>query len=1297
MTINIRTLQSLTRDFLDQHPELRLNLSSSADTDRDGELGEANITIRNPDNSETTHQINEVEFLLYLHRLEDRSTSPQLTGAQRAQAFGLLRSRDGSSVQAFLAERQAGRLNGIDAEARAWEERVDQALTSMRLSLRVYNTLPRPFLDHIAPNYYRHLALAASLDADSNAEVTVQEITNTSIQNRDQQNQARFTALDTNHDSHISLEEFRLLARAEGLDPNAPQIEARFNSLDADHQNGLSLAELNRMSPSDAVFKRQAQELIVNATQELAQVQQRLGPTLSEQSELGRLSSRLALFDLSYIDPRNLTTAALEENNIFRLLNWMKTLSPNQTFISAQRVDELFQERAMDTSILIGEIRGLCRVARARADQLSPPPPENPPPNAPARPTVSPADQTLATELRRNAEILNNFGQRFASISSHHILTETVLTEMLASPLALNEVKTAIESLINSLIQSNPPQNAQLQQRFRVLLHPLLRLAGANSTPNHTDSILTRDDLVILLAKDRLKIILGMTPHAPQFANEDAVNEALTVVVQEYMTNRIAGGNDGVFRRVREEGLRKGLSTSTIDHIISHIRRELAKTTLEVHERPHFLDPLWRGFSETQIANPDFAIYPLSIGEETRPLEGNQFLARALIHYAFHHPQNTLEIVQRTERNELFFLIEHVIAGGIRDRARAHAGDGVHGALHYLSYPVLHFTNRTWRQRNVDNAEAQHQTRLQAVQALRARLEGGNNDASLADAVAGLQNEEQRRILTEELHVQELERIYYIPNSAEQEIAFTRFATYTLRDQVNPERGILSAFRSRFGVTNIHSPRDLIYNQWQLRNGPAAATIYDRLIRYSEHTDIRNQAVSDRFDLRGNGGDFSPLHWGVEFSDDEASIDGVWDVVMQQVMISGFIAGTVRTGQALLGMGGILNRAFTGVEFMLGWRNHSNLFARILYWPARALSEIANIPLHRELSSEMNIIMRNGVATSEVEMRMADVLRNVQRTSWNNRLGSFFWNQAANLQANSLLFNRNTQNAAANLLRLSQTMLRISEESFSTATRLLGEARTISRAGGLNPQKLTEIEALLARAADHSRQGHALRELAITQQGSIGLRTPASAASESLSRAVSQAESIQDAARAANLEGRMVNINTHLGHLQTTGQRIEGLSVHQAQLASRGALGGVGLYGLAALAENRAAATAAAQMVNPAAILAQNPAMQGQWQLYFLGWKMLHDQTLSAEYRNNPTLREWALTQGINAGEVSQDVLQQAYEAQSVYRGSRSVYLNAFLNPLREGPAREAEPIRPANLPIPTSRPNPNSESEPIQ
>ncbi len=1267
MTINIRTLQSLPENFLNEHPDLEaVSLADRADINGDGQLGEVSV----PTNTEgETLQFNELEYLLYLQRAQERSNSSSYSSAQRA-SYAQIAVGGEESPRSFLTEKRAGRLNTIASDATAWEQRLDQALSGIRLSLTVYNTFPRTFRDHIAPNYFRSLAQAVVLDTNSNGEVTVQEITDASIHNRDELAETRFNRIDANHDGNINLEEFRAHVRSQGIDPHAEEVQDAFGQSDADHQNGISLEEYKRGGPTDAALRREAQNLIVSASQEMRQAQARLGSTMSEESEVDRLSSRLSVFDLSYIDPARLTTDVLQENNIFRILNWMKTLCPNQSFINSERVDELLKERALDMRPLMGNIERLCAASTQMATRLSSAP-------APAGGNNN-ENQTRATEIRRNVALLTSFRERFNSISSHHILTEAALTQILASPLALNEIKTAIESLINNIIPSNSPENAQYQQSFRAHLQALLHLAGADST-------LTREDLTALLTKDRMRVILLMTPHSPRFSNEDAVSEALTVVAQEFVADRIPGGNEGIFRRIREEGSRKGLSSSTIDHIITHIREEMRKTTLGVDERPHFLEALWQGFAETQIENPDYAVYPLSSGERVTRIEGNQFLARALIHYTYLHPDNTLEIVQRTERNELFFLIEHVIAGGIRDRARAHAGDGAHGAFHYLSYLAFNpLTHRPWRQRGVDNAEAQHRVRLQAVQALRTRLEGGNGDINLAAAVAGLQNEEQRRILTDELHVQELERIYYIPNSAEQEIAFTRFATYTLRDQVNPERGILSAFRKRFGVTNIHTPRDLVFNQWQLRNAPAAATIDDRIIRYSEHTDIRNQAIADRFDLRGNGGDLSPLHWGVEFSDDEASLDGISDVIMQQLMITGFIAGSVGVLRSTLGMGGFLNRAITGVEFMLAWKNHTNPIARFFYWPARAVSEILSIPLHRELSSEMNLVNR-GVVTSEVDMRMANVIANVQRTSWNNRLGGFFWNQAANLQANGLLFNRNTQTAAANLLRLSQTMLRVSEERFVMAERLLGEARTASRAGGITSQKLTEIEGMLARAADQSRQGHALRELAITQQSSIGLNTQASVASESLARALTQAEGIPTMVRStsgiANLDGRIAIIETHLAHLTTTGQRIQGLSVYQRQLASRGALAGAGLYGLAALAENRAAAQAAAQMVNPAAIIAQNPAMQGQWQLYFLGWKMLHDQTLSAEYRNNPTLREWALEQGINTGEISQEVLQQAYESQQGYRGSRMVYRNAFLNPLRE--ADEREPVRGENLTFP--------------
>ncbi len=147
---------------------------------------------------------------------------------------------------------------------------------------------------------------------------------------------------------------------------------------------------------------------------------------------------------------------------------------------------------------------------------------------------------------------------------------------------------------------------------------------------------------------------------------------------------------------------------------------------------------------------------------------------------------------------------------------------------------------------------------------------------------------------------------------------------------------------------------------------------------------------------------------------------------------------------------------------------------------------------------------------------------------------------------------------------------------------------------------------------------------------------------------------------------------------------MEGLNNYQSHLLRRGALAAGGLYGLAQLSENTAASQVAARMINPAAVIAQNPLMQGgSWQLYFLTWQMANQATLSDEYRTNPSLQEWALEMGIAGTDISPDQLMGAYQAHQRYRGSRAIYRDAFLSPVRE--SNEAERIRSENLRFPTT------------
>jgi len=1268
MTIDLRLTRSLPEDFYNNNADMGpLAAAPYADLNGDHQLGAVDV------NQDGRPDIQEAEFALYLSRLNDRLASPQSTDAQRQETVQLLANPQ-ACLESFVREKRGGRLGNIEQEARAWLQHADQVvqsyLSGLELSLQSYEQLPQTFRDHIAPNYFRNLAKAAGSDADHNGTVSIEELKNVirqevqgQIQSRTRENEATFREIDANHDEKIDLAEFRRANQATGDSDNA-RIEEAFNRFDTDHNHELSLAEFQARiaaaAPSEEDYQREAQALLMRAQTELAAAQQRLGRNLENYQEIDRLSSRLSVFELSTLD--QLPTQVCEGNDLFRVLTWMRTqMPPGQTQLTNQRADELLEARVMDTRPMMTAIARLVLGLRG----------------------------TAADQIRADLEVLRGFMQRFQAFSRHGILTEEDLrTRILVSPLSLREVNLALGHLL-PLLQANGVPNeaiAELGQSLEAALQPWNALAGA-------DQILSREDVDRLLAKDRLRIVLRTIQSE---VHESEISEILNQTSENIQTGRETGDPQAVLRQVGEQLRRRGIASRRVETVLGRIREELRKTSnLQDFERPHFLDPLWTKFHETRNENPDARVYPLSNPTPFSRIEGNKFLARALIQYAYLNPTNVLQIIQDTERRELFYLLEHVVARGLHDRARSHAGDGIPGVLHYVTYPVHWLGGYTWRERVAHHADEAHQARVQAIQALRAQLEG-SSDRNLREAIGHLENPEHRRILTEELHATEVERIYHIPNSREQEEAYIRFATYTLRGRVNSENGIIEGFRQRFSVDNIHSAGDVFLNQWQQRNGPAARTVYDRLASFSEHAHIANAARAAQFDLMGNGGDLNPLHWGHEASDAEESLDGIWDTLGQQALISGILAGVVMGGRFLLGMGGSFNasarsaefwrgsisRPVTAVEFAQGWRNHPNIFAKGAYWLVRGVCGVLSLPLSRELNA------------AEVEIVNANAIRLARRTSWSSRLSGFFFNLWGNLEVNRLIPHRSTQEAGARILRLSQIMLREAEVSFTEANALTQEAQRLSGASSLTAEQLTTIETNLRRAADLSRQGHALRQLAMHQRNGLGVLAGESNAYTGLQRSLTGAEGIpgliENAQRARTITGAadigqsLRNIRLHLDHLKQTQDSLLALMQHQRNLMARGALAGAGLYGLAQLSENVAASRAAARMINPALVAAQNPlAHGGQWNLYFLAWISAHDATLSDEYRDNPTLQEWALENGISGLEMSPDQLQGAYTAHRHYRGSRAVYREAFLNPVRE--RNEREPLRQENLEFPTT------------
>lgn len=1278
MSIDLRVIPYLIRqhrDFFEQQDRALLGIAPQADINGDHQIG--NISLGR-DQSGNEVQINEAEYVLYRAQLFSMLSNPSTPQATKDQIVSLLRDPQ-ECLGSFIQAKRAGRLGTIERDAQAWLQRAETATQEYFRNLSIpvgsYAELPRTFRDHIAPNYFRNLAKAASANTDHNDRITLQEL----VQVYEREAADRFRRIDSNQDQKINLDEFR--AANQGAEDT--NIQQAFNSL-AGEDHLIDLNEFLRLPPLDGDpeqradnIQNQAQIVLLAAEQELAQANARIQPQAANFHGIDRLSSRLMVYDLSSLG--QLDTSVLRNNDTFRILSWMRDRNGNENLLTQDRVNELLNTHVINLKPLFENLSAL--ISGLTSEQI-------------------PAEQRLPSN-NTDLQTVIHFLQRFRTVSHHAILSEhDMKTHVLSENLNLGEVHSAIEHLVREMLSRRIPNFQQIpdatknalvaRQAMPILaaLQPLLQMTGSDRTLNRAafNNWHKRRQLIVIL--DLIK---------REHPQNQEVQRALESLQTEVRNNQITH-DEALFSRLGPILTENRVAASLAQQITRQVRQKIQESNPEVNENPHpFAQVLWQQFEVTQNANPDHEVYSF-VPESTR-IEGNQFLARALIQYAYLNPQNIAQLVQQTERNELFYLIEHGIAQGIYDRARSHAGDGVPGIIHYLTYPAHWLGASTWRERVANHAREQHQKRLAAIADLRNTLEHSSYH-NLREALEHLSEPEHKRILVEELHVPELENIYYISNSREQEVAYTRFATYSLRGQVNSENGILSALRNRFSPNNIRGMGDVVLGQWQFRNPNAGRTIYDRLTRYSEHFQVHQEAASALTDSRGNGGDLNPLHWNQEFSDEEASLDGVWDTMNQQILIAGVLAGVGIGLKSLFGLGGPAAQWITRIEFAHGWRQHPNRLAQGAYWLTRALSAPLRLPLQRELSA------------AEVEIVNANAIRLAQNTQWG---GLFRWRQfhgfingyRANLQAGRLALHRSSEEAAARLLRNSQLLMDEAEISFRQARELAREADQLAQSTNISSEQLQRIQNAMRDAANLSRQGHALRQLGVQQRNGLGMPSGESAAYRELETSIRAirgnaenplAESpliskLNSAAERRTLTGDNIpqtirDIQNQLSHLTETQLQMTQLTAHQREMLRRGALaGGLALWGLGELSANMSAARNAARMVNPALVQAQNPMMMGgRWQLYFLGWNKMHDVTLSDEYRNNLSLQDWAMEYGIDLSLVNPEELRGAYDLHRRDRGSRSVYRNVFLNPIREGNeilGLEREPIRSTNLQFP--------------
>lgn len=1230
MTIDLRILPFLphanevnTDNFLISSPDASLLLGATeSDINENHQLDSVTIPI---DEQGHTLSFHEAEYLHFRAHLKTMYIQANEEG--RSQIRPIL-SDSRTCLASFIQAKQSGDLARIginEQDSLAWLQRTDQAFQTylgahdlLHLSLQTYNELPLSFRNHIAPNYFIHLAKIARADENQDGDTSLEEVSNMLQRenNAEAENNARqlnqlFNAADQNHDHFLDADEFEGVARSALGINDATQIQAVFNRLDTENNRDqkLSLDEFKglqqRRNPSSEELRGEAQTLLLNARNELEEARNRIARSPESFQEIDRIGSRLSVFNLAYL--RQLPDEIRNQHELFRILQWMQSKNSGENLIRSERVDELLQTRAMDIRPILENLetfKNLCQ--RARIDSNN-------------------------TDIQS----IDAFLSAFDDFRSHGIVSEEDLRNRI---------------LVNT--ETHIPNS--------------LNLTSMLSALDHLGETLTREHHIPSSAIETLK---------------RSIRNALGPLPQ-------LAGREGV------------LSREKIDQMLSRARAEIRRQNPASTEEAHFFRPLWQSFEITKIENREHETYSLT-EEAEHAIEGSQLLARALIQYAYLHPSDIIQTIQQTERNELLYIIEK-LAEGLHEQDRAHAANGIPGIFHYASYLVHWAGVPLFRDQVIRHADQNFRTQREAIQALRALVQTSTQYRTLAEALPHLENPEHQRILRETLHVPEVENIYYIHNSREQEEAFNRFATYTLRRQINPENGLWAAFRNRFAPDHIESIGDLVYSPFQFRNTPGARSIYNTNSSYSEHAGIRLEAATARTDLEGQGGDLNPVHWQNDWSDDDESLDGIFDSIGQQFVIATFLGALTLTWRSLLGVGGPLAQWATGIEFA-AWRNHPGIPQRIAYWIARTVTYLPMLSIRRELTA------------AEVEIVNARALR-MARNTGGTRLAQRFWgflnHHGAEGQLHRLTHNRNPQEAAARVLRLSQMILRESESCFGRAEPLLRKVETLST-GRLTSAQLPEIQEALQEARALQRQGLNFRQIASQQQIQLGVPVGESRAFHNLTMETNEATGFQrlmgtpgtqnsqisirlrefeEAERLAlNAEQRtaLQNIRREISELERIQIQMTGMANHHNQLLRRGAFAaGAGIASLGALSTNLQASRLAGQMVNPALVRAMGATSQGNYQFYLIAWQLIHRKTLITEYRNNPSLEEWLLEHGQENPNLSAQELASAYSAHSRNRGSRAIYRNIFLSPVSD--AGQEETIRASNLQFPNiTRPSP--------
>jgi hypothetical protein len=843
---------------------------------------------------------------------------------------------------------------------------------------------------------------------------------------------------------------------------------------------------------------------------------------------------------------------------------------------------------------------------------------------------------------------------------------------------------TQADQIPTSLYQLDLSSLPSLTDEQR-LSHPLLRILTWMRAQTGNETLLTSDRAHELLnehAFDLFPLALGLMqmPTPPQDLADFIRTYSPHFIVTEAQLETYLQGHRLNFSSLPASVMSQGAiqilyRLAGDDHILTrddviHFR-ESSLATLR-HEHPdqplptlgelHFAPLLHEQFQETQRRNE---LHGQLIGEaEWLPLEAEVFLSRAAVVLAYTLPAQAESIVEQTRTSGALSLA-YLLANGLHEEERAHASDSLPGignmlfsgvtspgalveGLGNLIFSSSHrfqsgIWNYQWNREWVRNhADRRHQERMGALHQLR-RIVSEHHLTSLSEGIDYLrQHESNGRViadwLTQELHIPEMERIFHIENSREQEEAWL---------------GFCGRLREGQGVNWHGDLRSLLLSPWQNHNGPATLSLYQQLVNQTPNHMIYESARAAGLDQVGNGGSLFPAFWFRDWADSEASFDGLWDE----------IGATTILMAATYGIGNLFQWARTPGSLTSlppeEWRSAASILTRGRYWTTRGLTAaprfLSALPPDEWRSSE-SLLRRGGywslrgtgapfrflfprsLVGREADLAIEEGLRWAQAAE-RGGLRGFFYRQMAQLRAASLSAHPDTAVGAEHVLRLSNQITERSTQAFEALTRETQEALRVMET---NPVRAQEMLRGIRR---RTRGVAGLYEVALNAQISSGVHPEGLAAAEHLDTA---AEDVMHAAR------RLRSSDPGLARSLT--RIAEGIRFS----AGRSAVGEI---------------AQADRLMTAAQSLDYHGAMERQRGMMGMGlivWAWLYERALSDADRRNPA--ELTLPMAGIDGAAIEGVRRRARRT----RGSRAIFEGFSLSPVpsyREAP--EATPPPP--------------------